>query len=212
MRRLGFAFATIFVASPASALDCELAKSVAEKAICSDAEARAADEALGRSYNQLRAQLPNEEKASLRLSQIAWIRDRDIGCLAPSAIKPLTTCLAGETKRRQSLLEAKPLAGEIAAGSVRPTFVVRPAAIGSASLNIKALKFTGDGAWQPKMNSSIDRLVKDAIADSDITDSHQEPAVPGDSYFVDLSVTLSFASPSLVSVSAEYENELGQAH
>jgi uncharacterized protein YecT (DUF1311 family) len=212
MRHVGLAFAAIFVASPASALDCALAKSVAEKAICSDAEARAADEALGRSYNQLRAQLPDEEKASLRLSQIAWIRDRDIRCLAPSASKPLSICLAEETKRRQSLLEAKPLAGEIAVDSVRPTFVVRPAAIGSARLNIEAIKFTGDGAWQAKINSSIDRLVKDAIADSDIKDSHNEPAVPSDSIFVDLHVTLSFASPSFVSVSAEYENYLGQAH
>ncbi len=212
MRTLGVAFATVLFVSPASALDCSLAKSVAEKAICSDSAARTADEALGNAFNQLRVQLPDDERGSLRLSQIAWIRSRDKWCLAPRAIKPLSACLTERTKARQAYLEGKPAAGDLPTGSLRPMFIVRRAAIGFAPLTIEAIKFTGDNVWQSKVNSSIERMVKDAIADSDVRESQGKPAVPDATYFVDLGIVLTYASPRLISLSATYENELGQAH
>ncbi len=212
MRSLGVAFAAVLVSSPASALDCSVARSAAEKAICSDPAARAADEALGNTFDQLRALLPEDEKASLKLAQIAWIRSRDKWCFAPLATKPLSACLAEKTKARQGYLEGRPAAGDMAAGSVRPMIIVRRAAIGAAPVTIEAIKFTGGNLWESKLNSSIERMVKDAIADSDVRDSQEKPAIPDATYFVDLGISLAYASPRFISISATYENELGQPH
>ncbi len=146
------------------------------------------------------------------LAQIAWIRSRDKWCLAPLATKPLSACLAEKTKARQGYLEGRPAAGDMPAGSVRPMIILRRAAIGSVHLTIEAVKFTGDSAWQSKLNTSVEGMVKDAIADSDVGVSQENPAIPDATYFVDLGVSLAYASPRFVSISATYENKLGQAH
>src|SRR5271167_4880551 len=73
MRRLWLALALSLAASPAFAIDCGLAKSEPEKAICGDAEARAADQELGKVYDRVRGLMPDGDRAGLRLSQIEWI-------------------------------------------------------------------------------------------------------------------------------------------
>ncbi|MBV9459895.1 MAG: DUF1311 domain-containing protein, partial [Bradyrhizobium sp.] len=80
-------------ARPALAIDCGRAASETEKAICANAEARAADQKLGEAFNRLRNLLPDDQRNDLRVSQIEWIRQRDADCLAGRATTRLSQCL-----------------------------------------------------------------------------------------------------------------------
>jgi len=204
--------ALLLVASPVFAIDCGRAKSEVEKAICGDAEAKSADEELGRAFERVRGSLPANETASLKLSQRNWIQVRDTDCLAPRALKPLSKCLKEKSALRQKFLEGRPIAGEAPAGQVRPMFIYRSATNKEAGVSIEALKFTGDESWETKLNAAIGKLVKSAVKDADLSESQDAQSSPNHSYFVDLGVSLSFAAPRFVSINASYENELGQAH
>ncbi len=212
MRNLQFAFAICLISTHALAFDCNSAKSDVEKAICSDVDARNADEALANSFNQLRASLPEDEKTSLRLSQLAWIHDRDSGCHGPRAIQPLSKCLAEKTRERQKVLEGKPEVGDTAGIVARPMFIYKNAAKGRVRLSIESIRFIGDGAWQPKINREIEDLVKKAIDESDVSDSQEHPSMPDKNDYVELTASFSLATSRLISVYAVSGNYLGQAH
>jgi uncharacterized protein YecT (DUF1311 family) len=210
MRGLWLSFILTLSAHPALAIDCARAKTDIEHAICADTEAQAADQALGLAFDRLRNLLPEDERAGLRSSQIEWLRTRDATCLAKRANIPLPKCIATESEQRRRVLEGKPTSGDTAESLYRPVFIFRPATKETARLSIEAIKFVGAGAWQTKANASIDQLVKRAIDDADIHDDG--PPNPGESYFVELHVSLSFTSQHLLSVQADYGNYLGQAH
>jgi uncharacterized protein YecT (DUF1311 family) len=199
-----------FTAHSAFAIDCVRARSDIEHAICGNAEAQAADQALGIAFDHVRNLLPDDERAGLRSSQINWLRTRDAACLAKRADTPLPKCLAEVSEKRRRFLEGKPATGDAEQNLFRPVFIFRPATKGTAQLSIEAIRFTGTSAWQTTANASIDKLVKDAIDDADVRDSR--PPEPGESYSVELSISLPFASPRLVSIHAGYSNYLGQAH
>jgi uncharacterized protein YecT (DUF1311 family) len=187
------------VAGPAFAIDCNRAASETEKAICGNAEARAADQELGKAFDRLRGLLPDDERGDLRLSQIEWIGTRDASCLAQRATKPLSQCLVEQSKWRQHFLEGKRPVGATA-GLFRPVFIFRPASKQTARLEIEAIRLTGEGSGQA--NAAIDKLVKRAIEDSQLDGTPH----PGGSLEVGLDVSLAFASPRLLSVHAEYGN------
>jgi uncharacterized protein YecT (DUF1311 family) len=194
---------------PASAIDCAAVTREAERAICSDSDARSADEALGKAYARLRNSLSNDEATALRQAQIEWIRDRDLKCAAPTAIRPLSRCLAEESKGRQRFLDGNPRAGDGSASPFKRIFIQRPAKNGSAPLSIKAIRFAGDGVWQSRLNAMIDAAVKRAMSDAEAAKDN-----PGghDGYYVDLDIDLAYASSRLVSVQVDSASYMGQAH
>lgn len=204
MRTFGLAIALMLFADPALAFDCARAKSAAERAICSDPEARIADEALGKAYNRLRNSLVGEDAAELRHAQIEWIHSRDAACSTGDA-----KCLAEKSRERLRYLDGKPLDGDVSASLFRPMFISRPAQNGSAPLSIRAIKFTGDGVWQSRLNATIDSAVKRAISDAEAAKEN-----PGshDDYNVDLGVDLAYASSRMFSVHVDSGSFMGQAH
>jgi uncharacterized protein YecT (DUF1311 family) len=209
MLKFGLSVVFLLFAYPAAAIDCGSAKSETERTICSDPEARSADETLGKVYLKLRSSLVGDEAAALRHSQIDWIRDRDQSCTAPNAIKPLSRCLAEKSRARLRFLGGRPRAGDVSATLFRPIYILRPAKNGSAALSIRALKFTGDGAWQSRLNASVDSAVKRAISDAEAGKDN-----PGshDNYYVDLEIDLAYASSRMVSVHVDSATFVGQAH
>lgn len=210
MRRFGLFIAFVLFASPASAINCTSATSEPERAICSDPEARSADEALSKAYAQLRNSLSKDEAAALRHSQIKWIGDRDGMCSnASNAVKPLSKCLAEQSRQRLRFLDGKPRAGDVLMSFFRPMFVFRPAKNGSASLSIQAIKFIGDGTWQSKLNGEIEAMVKRALSDAE--EGKDNPG-SHENYFVDLEIDLAYASSQMVSVQVDSGSYLGQAH
>jgi uncharacterized protein YecT (DUF1311 family) len=209
MRTLSLSVALILFAPPASAIDCGLATSASEKAICSDPEARSADEALSKAYGRLRSSLSGNDAAELRRSQTEWIQSRDAACAAPDAIKPLSECLAVQSRERQGFLDGKPHAGDLSESLFRRISVSRPAKNGSAKLSIRAIKFIGGDAWQSSVNAKIDAAVKRAISDAEAAKDN-----PGshDGYSVDLGVDLTYASSRMVSLRVDVGSYVGQAH
>ena len=99
--------------APAIALDCALAKTDVENAICSDPEAATADAAMGKAYSVLRSQLSPEQKSSLKASQATWIASRDKACSAPG-VESLARCLAGKSREREGYLAGLSWVGVIA--------------------------------------------------------------------------------------------------
>ncbi len=210
MLRLCLTATLTLAAHSALAIDCNRAKSDIERAICGDAEARAADHALGAAFDRLRGLLPDDERTGLRSSQIKWIQTRDGTCLANRADTALSKCIARESEKRRRFLEGRPATGDTEEDRFRPVFIFHPPTRNTARLSVEAIKFTGSGAWQAKANASIDKMVKDAIDDLKLNDNRQP--TPGENYFVELHISLPFATQRLLSVHAEYNNYLGQAH
>ncbi|WP_083742253.1 lysozyme inhibitor LprI family protein [Bradyrhizobium mercantei] len=209
MRAVGIAVASVVFAHPALAIDCTAASSAAEKAICSDPGARSADEALGKAYTQLRNSLPANAAAALRRSQTGWIPSRDAFCAAPTAIKPLSGCLAERSRERQRYLDGRPRAGDVSDRLFRRYFISLPAKDGSADLSVSAIAFIGGGVWQSRLNALIDSEVKGAISDAE---AGKENPGNHDNYEVSLEMDLVYASSRLVSVHVTSGSYLGQAH
>ena len=209
MRKFGLSVIFLLFAYPAGAIDCGSAKSEAEKAICSDPEARSADEALGKSYIRLRNSLIGEDSAGLRNSQVKWIGERDEACRAPHAITPRSRCLADKSRERQRFLDGEPRAGGVSASLFGPRFVVRPAKNGSVAVFIEAIRFAGDGVWQSRLNAGIESAIQRALSDAEAAKDN-----PGshDGYYVDLKIDLAYASSRMVSVHVDYATFVGQAH
>jgi uncharacterized protein YecT (DUF1311 family) len=208
-RKFGLSVVFLLFAHPAAAIDCGLAKSEAEKAICSDPEARSADEALGKSYVRLRNSLIGEDSAGLGRSQVKWIGERDEACRSPKAVNPLSRCLAEKSRERQRFLDGKPHAGDVLESLFRPRFVFRPAKNGSVPVSIEAIRFAGGGVWQSRLNAGIESAVQRALSDSEAAKNN-----PGshDGYYVDLKIDLAYASSRMVSVHVDSVTFVGQAH
>ncbi|WFU33237.1 lysozyme inhibitor LprI family protein [Bradyrhizobium brasilense] len=209
MRAVGIAVASVLFAHPALAIDCTAASSAAEKAICSDPDARSADAALGKAYGQLRNSLSADASSGLRRSQTEWIRSRDAVCAAPNAIKPLSECIAVQSRARQAFLDGRPRAGDVSDRLFRRVFISRPAKNGSVDLSISAIEFVGNGDWQSRLNVLLDSAVKRAISDAE---AGKENPGPHDNYEVSLEIDVPYASSRLVSVHVTGGSYLGQAH
>lgn len=94
----------LFAAAPVSALDCGRAETVSEKAICSNAAAREADNALEDAFVALRRAIPLTKRDALVADEAHWIKTRDEHCLA-AASSQLTACLRDETNERVAYLK-----------------------------------------------------------------------------------------------------------
>ncbi len=105
----GLAGAAPTAAAPSSgpSFDCARAASPIEKAICANGGAAAYDRDLARLFNQVLAALPGEaQRAALRESQRAWVKQRDRTCQSPPPPQTIATCLGEVYARRQSELHA----------------------------------------------------------------------------------------------------------
>jgi uncharacterized protein YecT (DUF1311 family) len=92
---------------------CEGNGSQAEASACAHQEYKAADAELNKVYGQLAGVLDAEDKASLRESELAWIKYRDATCAFESSqykggtMRPMieSFCLARVTKARAAELK-----------------------------------------------------------------------------------------------------------
>jgi uncharacterized protein YecT (DUF1311 family) len=200
--------ALALAAHPASAINCARATSEIEQTICEDEQARAADQKLGAAFDRLGASLPDDQRSGLRASQIEWIRERDLACRASQA-DDLPACLVTKSDQRRRFLEGRPTTGDVEQARYKPVFIFRSGTKRKAKLSVEAIKFIGPDTWQTKVNAIVDELIKRAISDAELSDrSSNERGL----YEVELSVSIPFATPRLVSVRASYESSIGQAH
>ena len=103
---LRFVMQTLLVfllSAPASALECNSAKTLIEQALCGTSELSNADAAMARAYETLRSVLPGDQQALLLADQRRWLRDRDTIC-GEKKHRELLDCVLAETERRRLFL------------------------------------------------------------------------------------------------------------
>jgi uncharacterized protein YecT (DUF1311 family) len=197
---LGAALAAF--AAPAFAFDCKKAATPAEKAICADPTARAADAAIAQAYADLLASHAESPK-TLAAAQARWIRDRDNAC---AEAKALGACLAEQSARRRAFLAGEPEAGPGAPGRIAPVFRYEKGGKGRAEIALQLLKYPAPATpGERAFNAAVDQLV------GPLDQPEKDDPAP-DRYAHDRTMSLAYASPRLVSAHLEGYDDTGGAH
>ncbi len=205
---IAFAVLLLWLTSgaPASALDCDQAKTATDKAICASPSAQAADVAMSKAYSGLFHRLSEPDRKALILSQRAWLKGRTYGC--PDATGgALAQCLARKTAERQSFLEGRPETGPGSGGGLVPVLIARPGREGHYEIDVTALEYappTSPG--ETLFNAEVDKLLK------------QVPGGKNDAFGRDmiysfiLHMRMAYASPRFLSATIETYQFSGGAH
>jgi uncharacterized protein YecT (DUF1311 family) len=122
MRRLVMQILLAFLSSvPASALECNSAKTLIEQALCGTSELSDADAAMAKAYETLRSVLPGDQQALLLVDQRRWLRERDVTC-GEKSNRELLDCVLAETDRRRLFLAGEGPNGATGAPRLQPAF------------------------------------------------------------------------------------------
>jgi uncharacterized protein YecT (DUF1311 family) len=203
----GFLLAGAFcaIAAPALALDCKAAASKAEKAICADPAALAADAEMSKAYGALHGSLDAKQHAALLKSQVQWITERDGACFEKKGAE-LSSCLAGESNARRLFLSGGASAGPGYPGKLVPVFRIEAGGKGRTDVDIEVLKFPAPANEAERaFNTGVDKLSGDVIQ-PDKEDSQR------DDYAYSWKMRLVYASPRLHSAHADGYSSTGGAH
>ena len=193
------------VDTPAVAFDCGKAATTVEKAICADPDLKALDDRLEELYVEVKGLTPEADRKMLGRAQKAWVGAREKGC--PVAEAGLSACIADMTATRVALFEGRAETGPGAAGRIIPTFIVQEGNENRYDLDVTMLRF-GSPATK---GEQLFNAVADAIAARVKVGPHGEDTA-GHIYALEEAMTLSYASPSLISVNHSFWSDEGGAH
>ena len=198
------AFMSLTLVSPAYAFDCKVAATAAEKAICADPAAIAADEKLNKVFAELRASLDEKQSSGLLFSQKTWIQERD-SC-AENTGTPLAECIKSSIVDRIKLLEVVPASGPGASGKLVPYFNFEKGGKGKTKIDIQVFEFAkASEPAQLVFNAEVKKLIKE-IPQPEADDPQN------DIFEYSVSMSLDYASPTLISAHAVTSSFLGGAH
>lgn len=195
MRRIAVLAATLLLSSaPALAFDCARATTAIDKAICANAAALAANDAMEKAYADLRARLDGEGRKLLLDGQRSWIRYRDERCGTGES------CLAEQSGERAEALKATP------AGTA-PFFLFQPGVDNGYAVKMTGYRFTGDfGKGEAAYNRWLDGLIADSpYGDPPDEEEHQ-------AYEWEVDVAMHRLSARLISAVGWLYNYTGGAH
>src|SRR5579862_4104916 len=122
-RAIAAAFALLTAGSAMAAQpvpDCARARSLAERAICSDPALKMADAEMARAFAALRAALPPPQHSALLADQRQWLGERDAACRQQQPA--LVECLRRQTDVRRRFLAGEGPNGATAAPRLLPSF------------------------------------------------------------------------------------------
>ena len=206
-RRPFFLFAFLIAAFPvvpALALDCKIATTKAEKAICADPAALAADADLGGAYTALRSSVSAGQRSELAKAQSRWLSARDASCDDKSGPE-FSACLADQSKSRMKFLMGAPDAGPGGGGKLMPFFRVEKGAAGITDVDVEVFKFANaTTAAERAFNADVEKLIGD-IAQPDKGDTTED-------FSFSALMTLNYVSPHLISAQTVTSTFLGGAH
>ena len=213
-RRLAAAFAGLAACAllphAAFAFDCAKARSADEKAICATPEARAADDAMTKAFEALRAAAPPAQRASLLAAQVRWIGQRGQDCYDSKGDKftgdRLSACLAEASNARAKFLQGAPEAGPGASTPMAPFFTIVKGGKGRADVDFEVVRFTAQPSGAERaFNAAVDKLSDDII--------QPEAGDPSaDRYAFEAVMRVTYASPRLVSATVNAYQDSGGAH
>jgi len=193
------------LAGPAQAFDCSKASTKAEKAICADPAARAADDDLAKAFAAAMSDMSPSDKASAVKAQGRWIAERDGACADQGGAR-YSRCLAQQSLRRRAFLAAEPEAGPGAPGRLAPIFRGEKGGRRKAALDLQWLKYPAPATPAERaFNAALERDVGplDQPAAGDFGDRPWEYV---------RAMRLIYASPRLISAHLEGFNSTGGVH
>lgn len=184
-------------ALPAFALDCSKASSAEDKAICTDPQALAADDAMVKAYQALAARLADSDRKMLLQSQRAWLKTRTNSCSDKKGAEQAACLKKGTDERRQYLAGAAD-AGPGSGGKLVPVIVQQAGGKGEYELDVTVLKYAPPASAAEKLfNAEVDKLLHD-VQSTKVEDVERDL-----SYSYDLHLAVTFASPQFISAHFE---------
>jgi len=167
---------------PASALDCSLAKSSIEKAICATSELSDVDATMAKAYATLRSALPGDQQSLLLADQRRWLRDRDVTC-GEKTDRGLLNCVLAQTERRRRFLAGEGPNRTADAPRLQPAFF-HEAKKARYEINVLYPHIVKPSSpAENAFNKEAHDLVLNKNALSDTRDSEPVPGVPGNSSY-----------------------------
>jgi uncharacterized protein YecT (DUF1311 family) len=189
----------------ASALDCKAASTKAEKAICADPAALAADAEMTKAYGALNAAIDARQRAALQKAQVQWLTDRDGGCFEKQGAA-FSSCLAEESNERRLFLSGGAAAGPGYSGKLAPVFRIEHGGKGRTDVDVEVLRFAAPAnAGERAFNAAAEKL-SSGIVQPDKDESQR------DDYVYSWKMRMVYASPHLLSAHADGYSSTGGAH
>lgn len=204
MRTTATVLALLTLAMPAFAFDCGKASTDVEKAICADPQLKQLDGRLSDAYAAVKAASTPAEQKMLARSQKRWIAEREY-CSGDDS--GLDACIAQKTKDRISLLRGAPETGPGAGAKMVPVFLVQDGTTKQWDINMSLLRFAEPAtAGERLFNRLADKILGQAKLGPHGEDSHDMI------YAMEDSLSLTFASPRLISARHDFYINEGGAH
>lgn len=194
----------LLAATPALAFDCGKAATAVEKAICADPGLLRLDGQLADAYAAVKAASSPEERKMLARSQKRWIAEREYCSGGDTGID---ACIAQKTRDRLSLLLGAPETGPGAPGKMVPVFLVQDGTTKQWDIDMSLLRFADpQTAGEKTFNALVDQILGQAKPGPHGEDSHDMV------YAMEDSLSLTYASPRLVSARHDFYVNEGGAH
>jgi uncharacterized protein YecT (DUF1311 family) len=198
------AFSLFLLATPALAFDCSQASTAVEKAICADPQLKRLDGQLSDAYAAVKAASSPAEQKMLARSQKRWIAEREY-CSGDDT--GVDACIAQKTKDRLSLLRGMPETGPGAGAKMGPVFLVQEGTTKQWDIDMSLLRFAApETKGEMTFNSLVDAILRQAKLGPHGEDSHDMV------YAMEDTLSLTYASPRLVSARHDFYINEGGAH
>ena len=203
--------AAVAYSPSAMAFDCARASTKVEKAICADADLKAADDAMGVAYGMVMERVAADQKTMLKSNQIAWLKRRDDSCSWNETQPDLIKCLLDITNERGRFLTGAHLAGPGMSKPLTPYFVSRPQTKTKCSANAEVYLF-GANATTPAekaFDAEIMSILGSIEADNgvrEVTSDYEYDCYYG------ISASTAYASDDLLNVDLSIDMYGGGAH
>ena len=200
------ALTVVGLATPARAFDCGKASSAVEKAICADPGLGAKDDAMAALYAEVRGLSTADEQKMVGRSQKAWIESRESQCSGASD-QDIGLCIRGQLGNRIAELAVKPASGTGPGSRMIPVFVKQPGGTGVFDVDDKLIRFAAPASPGEKaFNAAVAKIAAAAPLG-------KQPDHKGeDNLSWSATLSLSYASPKLISARNSYERYEGGAH
>ena len=190
--------------SPSLALDCKLARSVIDTAICGDPTALAADKSMTDSFIRLKSKLDAKQATALLANQRQWLTQRN-GLCGDQKGGP-AGCAKRESESRAGALDARPISGPGTPDALTPVIVATAGTKKTYAIDIFLYRFAvAKTPAEQNLNADVQAIVANA------------PKATEDSsgtftYSFSRTGTLTYASDTLLSLRVEGYTFTGGAH
>ena len=190
----------------AHAFDCAKASTKTEKLICADSKLKQADDDLGRAWAKTRELISADDFKSLLANQRAWLRERDQRCGYGTDGERIE-CLMRMTLQRHGIVSATAAAGPGPDAKLIPFALQQEGSKTAYGISVAGIRFADpQRPGEQVFNEAMDALIADAPFNEKI-DSEMPVLLT-----YNQSISLTYASPNLVSALVNTDRYDGGAH